>query len=811
MSGAVRENYGSVGYNGGLTTYQVPDVPGVPPAALCDPNLTLAKTDGVTLVTSPSVTTYTFTVANIGNGATSGTITVSDKLTTGLTVTPGVLTPTGPQAANWSCSAANATDIVCTSTTAINGGGTSVFALPVSVAAANGTSLVNRARVFGGGDPNKANPANAAAAVTAAIACTANNNPAGCALDTDTVQAPNLVLTKTDSTSVLARGGTTTYTLVVTNGGGTATTGTITVADLLPTGLTFAGTATVSNFVCTTSGQGITCNRTTALAAGASATITFRVTVDNNAPSAVTNLAQVGGGGDPSPNKSTRPTTATAALCPAPVSPADTSFDPNNGCAADTDEVRYVRLQLSKDDGQIFVNANSNTDYVFTVLNNGTMATVGTINFRDVSPGTLTFVTTGTFTPAGPNGADWSCTRVSTVNVSCTSSVSIPAGGASSFILTASVGNATVGSQQRNKARIGGGGDVTPGIVQSPAVADVNACTTDGNPVGCAIDLNTVQNAAEVRLTKSHANPQTKFPGQTVTFSLVVSNGGGTSATGTTTVADVLPTGLTYTSPASPFTQNGFTCTVTGQNILCNRTTALAAGASATITYTATVALTATTTLVNQAKVGGGGDPQNGTLPNAAAAALCSGQDVPNLGCAVDPVPLPVVATNVSKAVGSATVAAGSTTSFTLVFTNAGPSTLTGASFNDVMPANLQASNYSSTVTGGASTANFTVSASGIAGSVTIPVGGQVSVSVNVTATASGSYVNTVTLNMPAGTTNNGTSTATVSGVVTPVADLVVSKVASSANGTAGATISYTVTLVNLGPSAAQNVTLTDV
>nr|WP_279343722.1 CARDB domain-containing protein [Variovorax terrae] len=40
---------------------------------------------------------------------------------------------------------------------------------------------------------------------------------------------------------------------------------------------------------------------------------------------------------------------------------------------------------------------------------------------------------------------------------------------------------------------------------------------------------------------------------------------------------------------------------------------------------------------------------------------------------------------------------------------------------------------------------------------------------------------------------------------------MVVSKVASSANGTAGATISYTVTLVNLGPSAAQNVTLTDV
>ncbi|MES2051291.1 MAG: hypothetical protein V4455_04970, partial [Pseudomonadota bacterium] len=62
------------------------------------------------------------------------------------------------------------------------------------------------------------------------------------------------------------------------------------------------------------------------------------------------------------------------------------------------------------------------------------------------------------------------------------------------------------------------------------------------------------------------------------------------------------------------------------------------------------------------------------------------------------------------------------------------------------------------------------------------------------------------------GTTNNGSSTATVAGTVTGVADLTLTKVASNNNsGTAGGTISYTVTLVNLGPSAAQSVTLTDV
>ena len=46
---------------------------------------------------------------------------------------------------------------------------------------------------------------------------------------------------------------------------------------------------------------------------------------------------------------------------------------------------------------------------------------------------------------------------------------------------------------------------------------------------------------------------------------------------------------------------------------------------------------------------------------------------------------------------------------------------------------------------------------------------------------------------------------------LTASADLVLNKVASTANVPAGGTISYTVTLVNLGPSVAQNVTLTDV
>ncbi|MBC7719480.1 MAG: hypothetical protein H7Z77_06785, partial [Chitinophagaceae bacterium] len=52
------------------------------------------------------------------------------------------------------------------------------------------------------------------------------------------------------------------------------------------------------------------------------------------------------------------------------------------------------------------------------------------------------------------------------------------------------------------------------------------------------------------------------------------------------------------------------------------------------------------------------------------------------------------------------------------------------------------------------------------------------------------------------------TATATV-GVVASSADLVVSKTISANPVVQGTTVSYTVTLVNLGPSTAQDVTLT--
>ncbi len=814
------EYYGGTGFNGGITTFQTPNTPGVPPAARCDTNLSLAKTNGVSSLTSPGSNTYTFTVTNSGNSASSGTVAVADRLPPGLTVVPGTLTLTGPSAANWVCVASNATDIICsTNATIAATSGTSVFAITTAVNGTNGLSVVNKAIVSGGGDPTKTTTAT----VTQADTCTGNGVPlAGCAIDTDTILAPNLSLSKTDGTTTVARGSTLVYSLTVTNGGGSATVGTITVADVLPTGLTYSGTTptfTVANFTCTVSGQGLTCNRTLALAASATAAITFTAVVNPTAPSSVVNLAKVGGGGDPSPSKSTRPTTATAALCAAPTAPATSFSDPDNGCASDVNTVLYVSLDLTKDDGQLFVSTGGSTIYQFVVRNIGTVATSGTLSFGDVLPtlatGSITFPTAGTFAPTGANGADWSCTRSTLTYTFCVSTVSIPAGGSSVFNLSANL-SATVpgGTQTLNRARVGGGGDVTPGSFSSPTVANIQACTANGNGPDCAIDLNTTQNAPEVRLAKSHANPQAKSVGDAFAFVLTVTNSGGSpAASATVRIVDVIPDGLTITSVVSSTAT--FACAQVVRVVTCNNSGgALNTATSANITINVTVQGSATNVL-NSAKVGATGDPQNSVFPTSVTAVICVDEDVPNFGCAADLVPLNADVQVIKEQRRGTTntfqtsllgVAIGDLVQYRITVANPTPSVqVSTVTFSDLVPFNITGLTTVSFATGGGAlgcTAAF--SGSQLNGTVTtLPANGTCTVIVQGTATTNSSgATNTVILSIPSGISDTvpGNNSATVFTAIGS-ANLSVTKTNGVNTLVAGSTTSYTVTVANGGPS----------
>lgn len=118
------------------------------------PNLALAKSHTGNF-TRGSSGTYTFTATNNGNIATSGTITLTDILPTGLTVNGGLagaISLSGTNAANWGCNSNSATPqvITCTSSTSlsnVSGSNTSTFSFNVAVSLSTLGSITNTATV----------------------------------------------------------------------------------------------------------------------------------------------------------------------------------------------------------------------------------------------------------------------------------------------------------------------------------------------------------------------------------------------------------------------------------------------------------------------------------------------------------------------------------------------------------------------------------------------------------------------------------------------------------------------------------------
>ena len=276
-------------------------------------DLTLTKSHSGSF-TAGSSGNYSFSVNNTGGTPTSGTITLTDTLPAGLTVNGGAagsVVDGGANSADWSCTSNSASPqvISCTSSTAIAASASSVlnFDVNVGLGTAIGTnSITNIASVSGGGETN-----------------TGNNS----ASDPTTILSPNLFIAKSHTGS-FTRGGTGAYTLTVSNGGTAASSGTITVTDTLPIGLSVAsGSLTLSganavNWGCNAAGQTITCTSSNAISVSGSSTFGFNVDVVANAASSVTNTASVSGGSEATANAGNNSTS----------DPTNTVLPPSFGC-----------------------------------------------------------------------------------------------------------------------------------------------------------------------------------------------------------------------------------------------------------------------------------------------------------------------------------------------------------------------------------------------------------------------------------------------------------------------------------------------
>lgn len=116
-----------------------------------------------------------------------------------------------------------------------------------------------------------------------------------------------------------------------------------------------------------------------------------------------------------------------------------------------------------------------------------------------------------------------------------------------------------------------------------------------------------------------------------------------------------------------------------------------------------------------------------------------------------DEIPVPTVDLSISKTDGQATIVAGGAANYTIVVSNNGPLTVSGAAVTDSFPASLTVANWACTATAGSS---CTVAGSGNSrtGSANLLVGGSATFTANTTLSpsATGTLANTATVAVPA-------------------------------------------------------------
>ena len=240
----------------------------------------------------------------------------------------------------------------------------------------------------------------------------------------------DLAITKDDGKTTVDAGGTTTYTIVVTNNGPSEVTG-ARVTDTAPAGLTFeswfcaatAGTVgTVTTACGDASGTG-NINQVVNLQVGGKVTYSVSAKVAGTAHGALTNRASV------SPPQGT------------------TDADPDNNNAADIDTIRPVAdLAITKTDGKTTVGAGGTTTYTIVVTNNGPSEVTGA-QVTDTAPAGLTFGswTCAVTTPGSAGTVTTACgTASGTGNINQT--VTLRVDGQLTYMVNATVGLSAPGT-----------------------------------------------------------------------------------------------------------------------------------------------------------------------------------------------------------------------------------------------------------------------------------------------------------------------------------------------------------------------------
>ncbi len=786
---AQRPNVATLTSNLSHNGVAIPPITATRNVPIVEPNLTVAKKNDATggLVVSGQVVTYTVTTTNTAGTqvSTAHDVTASDVIPVGLSYIAGSASNGGTYDAPTRTVSWTLPDI------AAGANAVRTYQVTVDPGAISGNSFVNAVTAKATSMPG---------AVTGERTYTKTTS------NTVNVQTPATTKTVTPGTATI--GDSVTFTVNVTVPKNVTVYDT-TVLDTLPAGLVYTGTlsATCSVSPCPAvlpadfrqAGQRLGWY----FGDPTVSTVPYTLTVVYTA-----RVANIAGNtnGTSLPNSAVGRWSTTNLTFPATGLPANTFWNKVTNTAVAAPTVIEPALVLSKAVDQPTVDPGTTRTYTLTVKNNGT-APAYAATVVDTIPNLL-LVTVGTASngTAVLSGA----TATGGGKVTWTIPGPLPVGGSVTLTYTAVL---AASAQVPDAAALTNSATLQTytGLAGGPGA---NGRSYTGNTT-TAVVTAAFPHVTVAKTVASGAKSGTAFIGTSFGWKLVLTNTSAVPAyaVGTT---DTLPAGWTYDAGSAVVTPQGGSPvvknpTISGQTLTWAGLGTVPAGQTITITFTATPS----PSVVTNPGVGPANPNVNAAVPIAQDATGATGNLTGSYAGPADTASAIIGSADLSVVkshTGSFT--AGVNGVYTLTVHNGGPSDAAGpVTVTDTLPAGL------TFVSGGGNDGWNACTAAGQAVTCVRPAGVTNGTTTVITLTVAvdpavtnGTYVNTATIASPTYDPVPGNNTSTDPTTIVTSADLDVHKALSgSTTVTAGHDVTYTIDLVNHGPSVSRGpITITD-
>ena len=816
-------------------------------------DLSITKTDNITSIAAGGAITYTIVVSNAGPSDVVGAL-VNDTLPASILGATWTVAYSAGSSGSVSSGAGNINGVSVN----LRSGGTATFTVSGTVSGTATGTLSNTATVTAPGSFLEAN--------------TANNS----ATDTTQISANyDLSITKTDNQATAYSGSPISYTIVVTNSGPSNITGAL-VNDGLPAAIQNAAwSVSYVNGSGATSGTGSISNAAINLLAGGTATFVINGTVasgftgtlsntatvtppdaldadpdDNSAtdtteilPAADLTISKSNGASSVVPGTQTTYTITVTNLGPSAISgasvadvlPSGTTFvtatngavynpstrtvqftsgllasggtssfdvtlavasnlqgsltntatvtapagvfdpNPNNNTASDSDPLTpQGNLSIVKTNSNATEAPGGEVMYTIVVTNSGPSELRARV--QDLLPASLSNISwTAVFTGLTSTGTGTGTGNIDEV-------ILLYNGGTATYVVTATLDAGATGSLVN-----------TATVAPQPGYTDTNPndnSSTVTNPLAPRGDLS---------ITKVDNVAVSAIPGERMGYTIVVSNAGPSHVVGAV-VEDLLPSVIIAADWTVVYSNGSRGSVNSGSGNISNVLVNLLSGGTATFTIDALLCPCPIGLLSNTATV----TPPNGftdTNPDnnrATETTLLS----------------PTGDLSITKTDFQETDIPGTSISYTIVVSNAGPSSVQQALLNDALPAQITGVTWTATYAG-SSSGPFSGTGSLVDVPINVVAGSTATFTVTGTIdpTATGTLTNTATITPPANftDTNQENNTATDLTTLVPTADLSIVKTDGVGSLIPGSTTTYTITVTNRGPSSVSGATVEDV